>query len=325
VSATVATPARVGRRPQLVRAAAIGAPIVYVAALVTVVVSWGMPLARDQLFLWLGLGMLAFSVAAWRTWGQMVLHWLPFFGLLVAYDFLRGAVSVATDQAHVAAQIAFDKAVFLGEVPTVWLQEHLWRAGHFHWYDYAVWVVYMTHFFAVWIMAAVVWRTSRSDFRRYAALTILLTLGAFLIYWLFPAQPPWLAGGGADMPAVDRIVPAVWGHLGVTTFQSVYENGSLVNMVAAMPSLHGAYPLMLMLFFWPKGRTVRIGLGLYTLAMAFTLVYGGEHFVLDIVAGWAMAGAAYALVQLVVRRLRRRAECSASPPGEDRQPSAAAA
>jgi len=42
---------------------------------------------------------------------------------------------------------------------------------------------------------------------------------------------------------------------------------------------------------------VRIGLGLYTVAMAFALVYGGEHFVADILAGWAMAAAAFTVVQ----------------------------
>jgi membrane-associated phospholipid phosphatase len=88
----------------------------------------------------------------------------------------------------------------------------------------------------------------------------------------------------------------------------VYENGSLVNTVAAMPSLHAAYPLMLLLFFWPAGRLVRIALGLYTLAMAFALVYGGEHFVLDIVAGWAMAFAAYGICALAYRVVGRRSE-----------------
>ena len=63
-----------------------GQPVAYVAALATVVASWGLPLARDQLFFWLGLGMAAFSVAAWRRWGAMLLDWLPLLALLVAYD-----------------------------------------------------------------------------------------------------------------------------------------------------------------------------------------------------------------------------------------------
>jgi membrane-associated phospholipid phosphatase len=97
-------------------------------------------------------------------------------------------------------------------------------------------------------------------------------------------------------------VPAVWDQLGVPTAQSIYENGDFVNPVAAMPSLHAAFPLMLLLFFWSAGRWMRLALGLYTLAMAFTLVYGGEHFAADILAGWAMALGVHALVGIGVRR-----------------------
>jgi membrane-associated phospholipid phosphatase len=285
------------------RAIVIGAPVVYLVALTTVVVSWGLPLARDQLFMWLGLGMAAFSVAAWRSWGRMLLEWLPFYGLLVGYDFLRGAVAVAPTDAHVDPQLDLDKLIGAGTVPTVWLQHHLWHAGHPHWYDYGVWAVYMTHFFVVWVTAAVIWRVARDRFRQYAVLTVVLTLGAFLTYWLYPAQPPWVTADALRIAPVDRIVPEVWGQLGVQTVQSVYENGSLVNTVAAMPSLHAAYPFMLLLFFWPAGWLVRIGLGIYTLAMGFTLVYGGEHYVTDILAGWAMAGAAYAIVVVGFPRL----------------------
>jgi membrane-associated phospholipid phosphatase len=291
--------------PRARRVLVIGAPLVYVAALAIGTVRWGLPVARDQLFLWLGLGMAAFSVGAWRSWGGMVLEWLPFFGLLVIYDELRGAVAVAPAQAHVAAQVALDKVLAGGQVPTAWLQQHLWNAGAPRWYDYGVWAVYMTHFFAVWVVAAVLWRLSRPRFRRYAVLTVLLTLAAFLTYWLYPAQPPWLAGSAGTMPAVDRIVPGVWDQLGVGTMQSAYENRGLVNTVAAMPSLHAAYPCMLLLFFWNAGWVVRIALALYTLAMGFTLVYGGEHFVADILAGWAMAAAAFALVAVAGQRATR--------------------
>ena len=68
-----------------------------------------------------------------------------------------------------------------------------------------------------------------------------------------------------------------------------------------MPSLHAAYPVMLLLFFWGAGAAVRAGLALYAVAMAFTLVYTGEHFVLDILVGWAMTGAVYALVAAALR------------------------
>jgi membrane-associated phospholipid phosphatase len=292
--ALAAPPAASRRWPR--RVLTFGVPAAYLAALTIVTISWGLPVARDQLFFWLVLGMAAFSVPAWRSWGGLLLEWLPFFALLVAYDRLRGAVSVAPGQAHVDAQLGFDKALGGGEVPTVWLQQHLWHAGHPRWYDYGVWAVYMTHFFAVWVTAAVIWRVARERFRRYAATAVALSLSAFATYWAFPAQPPWITGESIRMASVDRIVPEVWGQLGVGTAQSVYENRDFVNPVAAMPSLHAAFPLMLLLFFWSAGRWVRLALGLYTLAMAFTLVYGGEHFVADILAGWAMALAVHWVV-----------------------------
>jgi hypothetical protein len=295
------------RPPWLRRLMVFGAPALYLVALVVTTLSWGLPLARDQLFFWLVLGVAAFSVPAWRSWGRLLVEWLPFFALLAAYDRLRGAVSVSAGHAHVDAQLAFDKFIGAGEVPTVWLQHHLWHVGDPRWYDYGAWGVYMTHFFAVWVTAAVLWRVARERFRRYAATSVALTVSAFLTYWAFPAQPPWMAGQSIRMASVDRIVPEVWGQLGVPTAQSVYENGNFVNPVAAMPSLHAAYPLMLLLFFWSAGRWVRLLLGAYTLAMAFTLVYGGEHFVADIVAGWAMALAVHAGVSAISRARRRTA------------------
>lgn len=302
----IGTPALVPaarRRPDTVRVLGIVLPVAWGAALLSFTLAWGLPLARDQLFLWIALGLAAFSVTAWRSWGVMAAEWLPFFALLVLYDKLRGAVSVAPDAAHVLPQLDADRFLAGGALPTVWLQERLWDAAHLHWWDVAIFAVYLTHFLAVWVVAALLWRASRERFRRYVALVLLVTLGAFLTYWLFPAQPPWMAAGDHGMGPVTRIVPEVWDRLGVTTMQSVYEDGSLVNMVAAMPSLHAAYPMMLLLFFWPAGGWARLGLGAYTLAMGFALVYGGEHFVTDVLAGWLLALAAWALLRVLWPRV----------------------
>ena len=61
-----------------------------------------------------------------------------------------------------------------------------------------------------------------------------------------------------------------------------------------MPSLHAAYPMLICLFFWSRAnRWFRALLVAYVLAMAFTLVYTGEHFVIDEFVGWSYAAAAY--------------------------------
>ena len=57
-----------------------------------------------------------------------------------------------------------------------------------------------------------------------------------------------------------------------------------------MPSLHAGAALLVALFLWPSvSRVVRAALVAYAVAMALTLVYTGEHYVVDILAGWAVA------------------------------------
>jgi len=210
--------------------------------------------------------------------------------------------------AHVWTQVDFDKTLFGGELPTVWLQDHLYHPGHIAWYDVAIWCTYLTHFFAIWVVAVLLWKFAHDRFRQYVALTVCVTLAAFLTYWLYPAQPPWMASDLGEIPPVHKIVPTVWGHFGLQTAQSLFETGNgLVNLVAAMPSLHASYPLMLLLFFWRDGVWYRIGLGLYALAMAFALVYGGEHFVTDILVGWTFTVIAYLAVCVAWPRWRARA------------------
>ena len=57
------------------------------SASVLLVVLWGIPTKHDLLFLWLGLGMAAFSLEVSRV----IRDWLPLVGIILAYDLLRGA------------------------------------------------------------------------------------------------------------------------------------------------------------------------------------------------------------------------------------------
>ncbi|HMJ36253.1 MAG TPA: phosphatase PAP2 family protein [Baekduia sp.] len=286
------------------------AQVAYLAGLVIVTVMTGLPLERTQLFFWILLGLAVVSLRGWRSWGRMLLEWLPLLALLVVYDYLRGAASVPAGQAHVSPQIDVDRWLGGGQVPTVWLQHHLYDPSHLRWYDAGIWCTYLSHFFVIWIVAAVLWKVAHDRFGRYVSVVVLVTLMAFLTYWLYPAQPPWLAGELGEIPPVDKIVPTVWDRLGVPVAADLFETGDgLVNRVAAMPSLHAAYPAMLLLFFWTEGRWWRIGWSTYTLAMGFSLVYGGEHFVVDIVLGWLYAGIAFATVHVAwpaVRHARVR-------------------
>lgn len=77
------------------------------------------------------------------------------------------------------------------------------------------------------------------------------------------------------------------------------------NPVAAMPSLHAAGAAVVLLFFWSSARWwARAVLTAYALSMAFVLVYSGEHYVVDVLAGWLTATIGVTVAWLVSRRRR---------------------
>jgi hypothetical protein len=104
------------------------------------------------------------------------------------------------------------------------------------------------------------------------------------------------------------VVGAVWDSLGVDAASAIWERGStFANEVAAVPSLHTAYPVLILLFFWPTaGSRLRVLLASYAVAMSLTLVYTAEHYVVDVLLGWAYAAAAIALYDAAAAAVRRR-------------------
>ncbi|MDH6111085.1 membrane-associated phospholipid phosphatase [Kitasatospora sp. MAP12-15] len=295
---------------------------IYLVALWRYVNDNGLPYNNDLVFVWLIGALIAAAVHSGNRFGwlRVLRDWVPVMAAVWAYSLLRGYGSHTPWAVHWAPQVAFDKVVGGGQVWTVRLQHLLYTPGHLHWYDYLATTVYMSHFFAVFVVMAVLWRKRHERFTRLVALYLALTFAAFATYVLYPADPPWLTAQNGHLPAIARIVQDVLNQSGLPRAGSLFENGSRFdNDVAAMPSLHAAYPMLLALFFWPvSNRWVRIVLVAYPLAMAFTLVYGGEHFVVDILAGWTYTAVIYfGLTRLLDRRARLRAERKAAQRPED--------
>ncbi|HWG55907.1 MAG TPA: phosphatase PAP2 family protein, partial [Gaiellaceae bacterium] len=90
------------------------------------------------------------------------------------------------------------------------------------------------------------------------------------------------------------------------SFEGLWERGSeWSNPVAAVPSLHAAYTLLVTIFLWRFARRVRPLLALYPPAMAFALVYSAEHYLVDVLLGWAYTLAAVWAVAWTARRYGR--------------------
>ena len=285
-----------------------------VFAVVFIIGCWliGVP-SSDPLiaFGWLWLATIAWrNHLPWKEHLRFLRDWLPIIFLLIVYNVSRG---YADDlfAPHVTPMIDADKALFGwftgDQVPTQWLQEHLYRPGQVQWWEIAVSLVYFSHFLTVPTIAVVLWVRSRPRWARYMRRWFTLTAAGLITYFVYPAAPPWWASD-AGLIHVARLSTNGWNAIGLHSAANTL-NGLQINAanpVAAMPSLHTAYALMAVSFFLPTMRKRWWPIVLaYPLAMTFTLVYSAEHYIVDVLVGWLYVGLTFLIVGFVERRRSR--------------------
>lgn len=262
---------------------------------------------RERLLPLLAIGMLILVAGkGWRRIVELILCWIPFLFLWVAYDLVRGLVD-NNRYVHTTEPITFDKFIAFGHLPNTLLQDRFYVAQHIQWWEVITGLTYMSHFFVVYITAAVLFVMGRQIFARWMTALVLLTVLGVLGYWLYPMAPPWMAANNLHLiPELSR--PGTRGlsllHLSWASrlWNHGANNSEMVNPVAAMPSLHAAYTMLFAWFFGKRTKHLwaKLLLALYPLLMTFTLVFGGEHYLLDIFVGWILAIIAVEVADRVV-------------------------
>lgn len=226
---------------------------------------------------------------------QFIHDWSVPVVLLLSYDYLRGLAPKLTQSVNIYPMIRFDEMLF-GSLPTNSLQNFLYSAKTVSWYDYTGTVLYMSHFILPMIAGFIFWLKDRNIFRNYFSALLLLSYAAFITYVLFPAMPPWMAAQQGIIPQVTKVMDKVFASFpGSIDLPSVYKFIG-VNLVAAVPSLHAAYPVLVFLFVRKKFKSWSLLVLPYILGVWFSIVYFGEHYVFDIVVGLLYAVIAFVLV-----------------------------
>ncbi|MBV9823347.1 MAG: phosphatase PAP2 family protein, partial [Actinobacteria bacterium] len=273
----------------------------------------GITFDRNTLLLYVCTGLLATSIGR-RSALTVLRDWLPFAAVLLVYDLSRGAADALGRPTEWHLQLDFDRHLFGGVEPTVWLQSHL-KEPFPPWWEVGVSLVYVSYFLAPWAVAGVLWLRDRQAWKKFALRFVTISFIGLAGFIAFPAAPPWAAsqctvsdvvGGPSDPPCIDakvgtlttggmlgkvhpdhggaaayveRIGTRGWNKLGIPQAKALVDEGQAgSNQVAAVPSLHAAISALMTVFFWPRvRRRWRPLLAAYALAMAFSLVYAAEH------------------------------------------------
>lgn len=266
----------------------------YTIALLWSIFVWGLPIDRLLVLTWMGaafgLGAVGRPAADLR---RTFRDWLALVAIYIAYDYSRGMA----DQFGLPVNYslpAVDRFLFLGRDPNVSMQWHFMKPD-VRWYDVLGSIIYMTHFVLPVVPLALLRVRNRIEWQQYLRRFAFLLYGSVAIFAVFPTAPPWMAAKHGVMPPISRITGRGWWELHLKTISKTIDRGAAVmNSVAAFPSLHAACALLITLWLtrnksW-RLRTLALA---YPVAMVFTLVYFGEHYVVDALAGWVMVGLAW--------------------------------
>ena len=210
--------------------------------------------------------------------------WALYILAFVLFAQLRTFADETGNPARFGYVIDLEKALFIGTVPTLWLQQHLHAMGKAGALEIFSLFIYFTYFLAPHLVALLVWRLDPSRFRLY----VVGILGTFylslVLSYIVPTAPPWLAGQTGDLPHVFRIVRDITSQVSPEAYQRAYEIAG-PNDVAAMPSLHMAITFIIAFIAWRFNAVAGVVALLYAAFMAFALVYLGEHYMVDLLAG----------------------------------------
>jgi hypothetical protein len=343
--------ATIGRRPKVLRWLAIA---VWAVVVIYRTATDGFAFNRELLLLYIATGLLAASIGQGRRMLYVIRDWLPFALVLLAYDLSRGAADIVGRPTLWQWPADADRWLFFGTMPTVWLQERI-KMPQPPWWEVVLSSVYMSFFILPYVVAGVLWLRNRDEWKAFVKLFVGLSFAGLVIYALVPAAPPWAAArctaadvdGGPSNPRcmfrsardvpdggllgamqtsqdgahdwVERIVGRGWGKLNLHTASALLDAGQAsVNLVAAIPSLHAGMTAAIAAFLWNRvHRGWRPLLAAYVIVMAFTLVYTAEHYVVDILLGWALA----AVVLLAIPWFKSR-RARPSPEMAEVEPSA---
>jgi hypothetical protein len=250
------------------------------------------------------------ALRAWHATSRLGLHE----AVIVVVSFLiyfavRGMV---VDRAGQAMVNAFDLIALEQKLGIYWeLRMQSWILDSYVLIKTMNWIYFWGHMPLVILFAVWLWMRHREAYTLVRNAFLASGAIAVVIYATYPVAPPRLvpfAGYVDTMALFDRV-----GY-------NAQEVSAFVNPFAAVPSLHFGWSLLLGLVIAKVASSPLLKAAgvLWPLAMFFSVVMTGNHFILDAVAGavvsFAGLGIAYALAS-VMGRNRTSTRLSEAVPG----------
>ncbi|MCZ4222932.1 phosphatase PAP2 family protein [Pedobacter rhodius] len=245
----------------------------------------------DQLILIFLFNALYFYSPATR---RFILGFSIFIVYWILFDYMKAFPNYLFNRVHLEDLYDLERSMFgINFHGLIITPNEYWNINHNALLD-----VFTGFFYLMWIpvplaFAVYLFFRNSAQFVRFSLTFVWVNLLGFIIYYTFPAAPPWYVqqhgfdfiaktpGNVAGLARFDHLFK-------ITLFQGIYSKGS--NVFAAMPSLHSSYPVIVC-YYGLKNKLGRLNLFFIVVMVGiwFSAVYNSHHYMLDVLAGIACA------------------------------------
>lgn len=221
---------------------------------------------------------------------KFILGFSIFIVYWIIFDYMKAIPNYSFNHVRISELHNLEKSLFSVNDDGIALTPNDYFARH---HNYIIDVI-SGFFYLMWIpvplvFAAFLFFRNRLQFLYFSLTFVLVNLIGFVIYYLYPAAPPWyfqlhsdvfISGTPGNTAGLGRFDL----FFNFPVFGSIYSKSS--NVFAAMPSLHSSYPVIVLYY----GLRNRLGVFnaffvVVMLGIWFTAVYTSHHYVLDVIAG----------------------------------------
>lgn len=238
---------------------------------------------------------ICYMLYRWKKMPGILRPWIFYLLLVLSYWQLQFVVSSHFQAFHGAGIVAFEKKIF-GCLPTVWLQQNLY-SGSRSWYEY-IFAIFHASLFFIPIVFPLLMQLRRSieRMKRVTVAITLISLAGYATYVLFPLTPPWMASLENMIPNVERITIRALGELAPGGIISAFSPSPR----GAMPSLHAGVPLLILMMAFREFGWRAWWFTIVVAGICFEIVYGAEHYMVDVMAGFIYAILTYVIVYRIL-------------------------
>ncbi|MEA2125017.1 MAG: hypothetical protein QOI80_1799 [Solirubrobacteraceae bacterium] len=217
---------------------------------------------------------------------------LQMWAYLAGYEMPNDDPEALRRRVHVSYPVTIDRVIGLGTTPTVRLQRAFSEPGRFHGFEKVLvwchWVWFLVpHGSVCYLLIRHRDRFPRAAVRMYSTFDLGL-----IAYWQLPTAPPWYA---AQLDEVEKGKTPELRRMMVEYGEEFWQSGWAPlydflagNPLAAMPSLHFATSVMAARLLSEAGPVAGALGWTYAGTLGVALVYLGEHYVVDLAAGYAL-------------------------------------